>query len=177
MRRLLAGLCFVPLGLSMLESARVLAQTDALPSAQALLVSEIPCPDPQVFFDGSDWYIFGTGERPFFLQGREFGAGKMRRVFLDIDYEGFPWKVAQIWGFVVYRDADGVCRAYGTLHLGNYHTVIAYFEPLDPEKWEKGKPITKWKYKDLVVGDPSQILKIGIVMNPRFSRMPTKLVT
>ena len=156
MRQFLAGLCLVLLGLLLFESGPPFAQADAPPSAEPLLVSEIPCPDPQVFYDGSDWYIFGTGTRPFFLQGREFGEGKMKKVFLDLDYEGFRLKIAQIWGFVVHRDSDGIYHAYGTLHLGNYHTIIAYFEPQPSETWEKGKPITKWKFKNVVVGDPSK---------------------
>ncbi len=90
------------------------------------------------------------------MQGREFGEGKMKKVFLDLDYEGFRLKVAQIWGFVVHRDSDGIYHAYGTLHLGNYHTIIAYFELQPSETWEKGKPITKWKFKNVVVGDPSK---------------------
>lgn len=34
--------------------------------------------------------------------------------------------------------------------------MIAYFEPQASEKWEKGKPITKWKFKSVVVGDPAR---------------------
>jgi hypothetical protein len=120
------------------------------------LVSEFPCPDPHVFNDGSDWYIFGTGARPFFLQGRELREGKMKKVFMDLDYSGFPFKVAQIWGFIVHQHSDGSSHAYGTLHLGNFHTVIAYFVPQASAKWEKGKPITAWKFKSIVVGNPSR---------------------
>jgi hypothetical protein len=51
--------------------------------------------------DGLDWYIFGTGSWPFFLQGKALGVGKIKRVFLDLDYSRCPVKVAQIWGFKV----------------------------------------------------------------------------
>ncbi len=126
-----------------------------LQPATVSLVSEFPCPDPHVFHDGSEWYIFGTGARPFFLQGKELGEGKMKQVFLDLDYAGFAFNVAHIWGFVVHQHSDGSYHAYGTLHLGNFHTVIAYFEP-NGETWQKGKPITKWKFKSIVVGDPAR---------------------
>jgi hypothetical protein len=124
--------------------------------AQPLLVSEFPCPDPYVVKDGSDWYVFGTGAKPFFLQGRELGEGKMRRVFLQLDYTGCPARVAEIWGFIVYRHFDGTYHGYGTLHLGNLHTVIAYFAPHGSDKWEDGRPITRWSFKRILVGDPSR---------------------
>lgn len=139
----------------MLGPAPAFTQTEKTPLSN-LLVSEFPCPDPYVFHDGADWYIFGTGARPFFLQGREFGEGKMKRVFLDVDYAGFPFKVAQIWGFIVHQHTDGSYHAYGTLHLGKFHTVIAYFQPQASARWEKGKPITAWKFKRIVVGNPSR---------------------
>jgi len=120
------------------------------------LVSEFPCPDPHVFTDGSDWYIFGTGAQPFLLHGKEFGEGKMKKVFLDLDYSAYPLNVAHMWGFTVHHHSDGSYHAYGTLHLGNFQTVIAYFEPQASEKWEKGKPITKWKLKSVLVGDPAR---------------------
>ena len=120
------------------------------------LVSEFPCPDPQVFHDGSDWYIFGTGARPFFLQGREFGVGKMRRVQLEIDYGDFASPVHQVWGMVVQREPDGRCYAYGTLHLGNYRTVIASFVPKDSARWEPGKPVIRWRLASVMVGDVSR---------------------
>jgi len=123
------------------------------PAVAPLLVSEFPCPDPQVFHDGSDWFIFGTAARPFFLQGREFGVGKMRRVELDVDYGDFAHRVHQVWGMVVEREPDGRCHAYGTLHLGDYRTVIAAFAPRDGARWEPGKPVTRWRLASVMVGD------------------------
>ena len=73
---------------------------------------------------------------------------------MDLDYAGFSARVAQVWGFIVYRHTDGTYHGYGTLHLGNFHTVIAYFVPRDSEKWADGRPITKWVFKRLLVGDP-----------------------
>jgi len=139
-----------------LADGRVLAQASKAQPPAPLLVSEFACPDPYVFRDGSDWYVFGTGAKPFFLQGKELGEGKMRRVGLDLDYTGFPAKVAQVWGFVVYRHTDGTHHGYGTLHLGNFHTVVAHFVPRGSEKWEDGRPVTKWDFKRVLVGDPSR---------------------
>jgi len=118
-----------------------------------MLVSEHPCPDPQVFHDGVDWYVFGTGARPFFLQGKEFGVGKMRRVEMGIDYGDFRQPVHQVWGMVVHREADGRCHAYGTLHLGDYRTVVAAFAPRDDARWQPGKPVTRWRLANVLVGD------------------------
>jgi hypothetical protein len=144
------------LELTVLGTVSAFAAGHNNPPTNTCLVSEFPCPDPYVLNDGSDWYIFGTGARPFFLQGREFGEGKMKRVFLDLDYSGFPFKVAQVWGFIVHRHSDGSCHAYGTLHLGNFHTIIASFEPQAPARWEMGKPITAWKFRSILVGNPSR---------------------
>lgn len=155
MRRFIADPRLLLLALGMLGPAPAFAQTAKAPPS-SLLLSEFPCPDPYVFHDGSDWYIFGTGARPFFLQGRELGEGKMKRVFLELDYAGFPLKVAQIWGFIVHRHTDGSSHGYGTLHLGNFHTVIASFEPQASARWEQGKPITAWKFKSVVVGNPNR---------------------
>jgi hypothetical protein len=143
------------LGISLVGLRPTFAQRDTA-LAHPFLVSEFPCPDPHVMTDGSDWYIFGTGAKPFFLQGKQLGEGHMKRVFLDIDYARCPWKVAEIWGFIVHRHTDGTYHGYGTLHLGNFHTVIANFEPRDSEKWEPGNPITKWRFTRIVVGDPSR---------------------
>lgn len=129
--------------------------SDSKPAGGIQLVSEFALPDPYVFYDGADWYIFGTGPAPFFLQGNDFGEGKMRKVPLDLDMSGFAFPVAGIWGFVVQRESDGSHHAYATLHLGNFHTVIACFEPLD-DKWEKGKPIARWRFARLLVGDPAR---------------------
>jgi|GEM_PF-1962202 hypothetical protein len=155
MRPCLVGSQLLFLGIALLEFAPACAKAEMTPLAD-FLVSEFPCPDPYVCHDGSDWYIFGTGARPFFLQGRELGIGKMKKVFLNLDYAGFPFKVAQIWGFIVHQHVDGSSHAYGTLHLGNFHTVLAYFEPQASARWEKGKPITAWKFKSIVLGNPSR---------------------
>jgi hypothetical protein len=98
---------FVVGGVTVLTCAPTSAQADNNSPAYSCLVSEFPCPDPHVFYDGSDWYVFGTGARPFFLQGKEFGEGKMKKVFLELDYSEYQLKVAQIWGFIVHRHADG----------------------------------------------------------------------
>jgi hypothetical protein len=120
------------------------------------LVSDIPCPDPYVFHDGADWYVYGTGAKPFFLQGKELAAGSMTRHDLEIDYAGANLPVQQIWGFIVYRHRDGSYYAYGTLHLGQFRTVIACFVPLPGERWEPGRPIVRWKFQRLLVGDPAR---------------------
>jgi hypothetical protein len=148
-RTLPSVLLFALVWLSAERSAAQAPKTPVRPQ----LVSEVPCPDPYVFRDGTDWYVCGTGDKPFLLQGREFGEGKMRRVFLDVDYKGFPAPIEQVWGFIVHRHADGTYHGYGTLHLGGYRTVIAYFAPRGSETWKDGRPITKWDFQRLLVGD------------------------
>ena len=121
-----------------------------------ILVSDTPLPDPYVIHDGADWYIFGTGAETFFLQGKSLNPSDMRRVALELDYSGFSTPVRHIWGFIVYRHRDGTHHGYGTLHVGDFHTVIAHFRPKEGETWSPGKPITKWSFDRVMIGDVSR---------------------
>lgn len=145
------------LAIAIFSAASASAQSPPKPSpAASPLVSDIPCPDPFVFNDGTDWYIFGSGHHPGFLQGHELGVGKMDRHHLHLDYSGFGYDVEQIWGFIVHRDPAGQYHAYCTLNLGNYHTVVAAFEPAAGERWEPGKPIRRWRFRSVLVGNPEK---------------------
>jgi hypothetical protein len=77
----------------------------------------------------------------------------MRRVEPDVDFGALAHRVHQVWGMVVEREAEGRCHAYGTLHLGDYRTVIAAFVPRDGERWKPGKPVTRWRLARVMVGD------------------------
>jgi Glycosyl hydrolases family 43 len=127
--------------------------SQAPPTTETALVSDIPCPDPFAYHDGDDWYIFGTGAETYFLQGRELVPGRMHKVALHLDYAGFTPRVAHIWAFTIYRHRDGAYHAYGTLHLGHFHTVIGHFAPQTGEMWSPGRPITRWKLDKVLVGD------------------------
>ncbi len=127
----------------------------AAPTTATALVSELPCPDPSAFHDGVNWYLFGTGAAPFFLQGKAPVPGAMHKVALHLDLAGFAHRVAHIWRFTVYRHRDATYHAYGTLHLGHFRTVIAHFAPRAGEAWSPGRPITGWKLDAVLVGDPA----------------------
>ncbi len=129
------------------------ATTSAPAAAPTALVSDVPCPDPFAYYDGADWYIFGTGAKPYLLQGHALAPGAMHKVPLDLDYAGFTHPVAQIWGFHVYRDRDGSHHAYATLHLGGFRTVIGHFAPRIGAVWSPGRPITGWKLDRMLVGN------------------------
>lgn len=133
--------------------ARGGAVSPAPPSTASAMVSEIPLPDPFAYHDGDDWYIFGTGAEPFFLQGKSPVPGGMHRVALDLDYAGFTPRVAHIWRFTIYRHRDGSYHAYGTLHIGHFHTVIGHFAPRAGETWAPGRPIARWRLDGVLVGD------------------------
>ncbi len=141
------AIAIVPAGSARAQSAA----TGASP-----LVSELPCPDPFVFNDGMDWYLFGSGHHPAFLEGRELGIDKMQGHHLHLDYTGFPYDVEQIWGFIVHRDPAGQYHAYCTLNLGHYHTVVVAFEPAVGERWEPGKPVRHWRFRSVLVGNPEK---------------------
>lgn len=121
--------------------------------AAADLVSDVPLPDPCVLRLGETWYIFGTGTKPYFLQGRSLTPGAMRRKELLLDYGAWPHKPAQIWGFTVYRDSDGTFHSYGTLHLGDYRTIVGHFLPQPGESWGKDRPIARWRLNKILLGD------------------------
>lgn len=106
MRHLGIAVRVVLLGFALLSSASAIAQTDKTPPANPLLVSEFPCPDPHVFTDGSDWYIFGTGAQPFLLHGKEFGEGKMKKVFLDLDYSAYGREGCKHGIHISFHDED-----------------------------------------------------------------------
>jgi hypothetical protein len=117
------------------------------------LVSKVPLPDPQVLQIEGEWFVFGTGAKPFFLRGDALAPDRMRSEELHLDFGDWPHAVHQVWGFTVYVHDDGAFHAYGTLHLGDFRTVVAHFAPAEGEKWAKGRPITKWKMTNVLLGD------------------------
>jgi hypothetical protein len=148
--------CFSQIAAAVAQGPEPGRSAEATKRTDAYLVSTVPCPDPYVFHDGTDWYIFGTGAEPFFLQGNNLEPAEMRKVKLDLDLSSFPQRVHHIWGFVVFRNKDEAYHAYGTLHLGDFHTVIAHFVPGPGAKWTAGKPITRWRIDKILLGDPSK---------------------
>lgn len=125
----------------------------AFAHAAPVLVSKDPLPDPQVLRIDGEWFIFGTAAKPFLLHGSSLSPDRMRKREIQLDYGGWPHAVAQVWGFTVYVHDDGTYHAYGTLHVGNFHTVVAHFLPSPGEKWSKSDPITKWRMTDVLLGD------------------------
>ncbi len=121
--------------------------------ASPVLVSKDPLPDPQVLRVDGEWFLFGTAAKPFLLYGDSLSPDRMRRKDLKLDYGSWPHEVLQVWGFTVYVHDDGAYHAYGTLHLGDFHTVVAHFLPAAGEKWSKGNPITKWRMTNVLLGD------------------------
>ncbi len=113
------------------------------------LVSETPLPDPQALRCESEWLLFGTGAEPFLLRGDALEPGALAPERLELDYGDWPHRVHQVWGFVAQRTPDGSLHGYGTLHLGQYRTVIAHFTPLDEEECE----LRRWRMTRLVLGD------------------------
>jgi hypothetical protein len=124
-----------------------------LATASPSLVSNVPLPDPQVLQVEGEWCIFGTGAEPFLLHGDELKPDRMRRKALRLDYGGWPHAVHQVWGFTVHRHDDGAYHGYGTLHLGEYRTVVAHFEPAAGQTWRKGDPIARWGMTKVLLGD------------------------
>ncbi len=113
-------------------------------------VLDAPLPDPYVYRDGVEWYIFGTGA--FFYHGRELEPAAMRRGDLELDYNGAR-RPQGIWGFVPDLGADGAYHAHATLHYGQFRTVIAHFVPAPGEAWRGGAAITRWRLGGVLVGD------------------------
>lgn len=124
-----------------------------LAGAAPSLVAKDPLPDPQVLCVDGEWCVFGTGAKPFFLHGDALAPERMKRQDLELDYGDWPHPVQQVWGFTVYVHDDGSYHAYGTLHLGDFHTVVAHFAPAAGEKWSKGRPIAKWRMTNVLLGD------------------------
>jgi hypothetical protein len=122
-------------------------------TTEAALVSDVPLPDPFAYHDGVDWYLFGTGAEPFFLQGPSLVPARMHKVRLDLDYAGFTPRVEHVWRFTIYRHRDGAYHAYATLHLGRFRTVVVHFSPRAGETWSPGRPITRWRLDRVLVGD------------------------
>ncbi|MHC4550735.1 MAG: glycoside hydrolase family protein [Planctomycetota bacterium] len=136
--------------------------------ATADLVSHVPLPDPYVLKQGDTWYIFGTGTKPYLLQGRSLTPGAMHRKELQLDYGTWPHKPAQIWGFVVYGHGEGEFHAYGTLHLGGFRTIVGHFLPQPGATWGNNRPITRWRLNKILLGDVAT--KDWNVLESRFVR-------
>lgn len=111
-------------------------------------------PDPFVFTFQNQWYLFGTGNPPYFYHGDRLQANALRRENLELLYADPTLRPAKgIWGFVPYRHTDGSWHAYATLHYGDYRVVIAHFEPEAGADWSCGKPITAWRFDKVLIGD------------------------
>ena len=136
-----------------LAAAVALLLSGTLALASPELVSRDPLPDPQVLQVDGEWFIFGTAVKPFLLYGDALSPDRMRRKDLQLDYGTWPHAVQTIWGFTVYRHEDGAFHAYATLHLGDFHTVVAHFLPAPGEKWTKGSPIARWRMTGVLLGD------------------------
>jgi len=111
-----------------------------------------PLPDPHVFHDGDQYYIFGTGTH--FYHGAALEPEAMVRDELELDFreEGGPY---QIWAFKPYVHSDGSHHAYVTIHYGFFVTAVAHFVPQDGETWEPGHPVRRWRLNRVLVGDRS----------------------
>lgn len=116
------------------------------------LVSNVPLPDPHVVHVDGEWCIFGTGAKPYLLHGDALRPERMRRKDLELDYGDWPHRVHHVWGFTVYEHA-GEWHGYGTLHLGEFRTVVAHFRPAPGETWKRGSPIAKWRMTKILLGD------------------------
>jgi len=114
-----------------------------LPHAE--LLHPVPLPDPYVWKDAGQWFIYGTNGSPaefHSLQGTRLEPGFLREQPFQISYPGH--QDLMIWGFHPYRDADGKYHAVGTIHLGYFKTEIAYFDPLGTEV--TSLPPTRWRF-------------------------------
>lgn len=109
-------------------------------------------PDPFLFRDGEDWFIFGTGRRC--ARTRLFTPEEVQLYDLELDLGQEAARGAyQVWSLRVYRHTDGAYHAYGTLHYGWFRTAVAHFVPQPDQVWAPGRPITRWRLDRVLVGD------------------------
>ncbi len=115
-------------------------------------VLDDPLPDPYVFRLDGEWAIFGTSG--IFFHGPALQPVAMKRDALQLSYDN-PADQPQsgIWGFVPYRDKSGAWHGYATLHYGGFRTVVAHFLPAAGERWLPGRPISRWRFDKVLVGD------------------------
>jgi hypothetical protein len=108
--------------------------------------------DPYVLTrDGVDW-VFGTGARGCRVNGSERAPFQ-----LHLDYGSEAARGArQVWSFKVYGDDASGYHAYGSVHYGQFRTVIASFSPAPGEIWTDRQPIGHWRLERLLVGDFEQ---------------------
>ena len=112
-------------------------------------LTERPLPDPVVMRQDGWWYITGT-HRDLYV-GQALSREALERLPIEFDLGGLP--PVQIWGFSMFRDASGHWHGYGTIHYGYFRTVIAHFQPQPSEVWKPGKPITRWQFDKVLIGD------------------------
>ena len=111
-----------------------------------------PLPDPYVFGWSGEWTISGTGR--FFYHGPALRPEAMKREELQLLYDDPAVRPGQgIWGFIPYRHRDGSWHGYATLHYGEFRTVVAHFLPEAGATWHKGRPIARWRFDKILVGD------------------------
>lgn len=108
---------------------------------------EAPLPDPYVLRDSGEWFVFGTGGH--FFRGPSLARGAMQRVDLQFDFGTETGRVVQVWSFAPYRHTDGSLHAYGTLHYGDFRTVLGHFLPQDDS-------MRRWRLDKVLVGSIAQ---------------------
>ncbi len=115
-------------------------------------------PDPYVFLPAAglsgsnNYYITGTGFR--MAVTTDFTPGTTRLIPLEVDFgsEGH-FGPSGFWSFRPYHHTDGTWHGYGTIHYGWFRTVVAHFLPQEAGEWTADKPITKWRFDRVLVGD------------------------
>ncbi|MBM3497892.1 MAG: hypothetical protein FJX74_04395 [Armatimonadetes bacterium] len=103
--------------------------------------------DPQVFQEGSTYYITGTysGTGGYIYSTADFR--QVAATWMEIDTTPWPYPYQHIWAFEIYKHTDGTWHAYAFDYdrAGMYHFVP------DPDPLTARFPVTRWKEKELLL--------------------------
>jgi hypothetical protein len=113
--------------------------------------SQVAFADPFVMPVGEDYFLFGTSSRC--AHTRLFTPEDTTVMHLELDLAGEEQRGAyQVWSFRPYRHTDGSYHGYGSLHYGQFRTVVGHFSPAPGEVWTDSRPILRWRLDRILAG-------------------------
>ncbi len=111
--------------------------------------------DPNILQVGEFYCL--TGTVPRMVRTRTFQPDDVEWFKLQVDLGPYSKAASDFWAFHIYRHTDGTFHGYAAVHFPFFRTMIAHFLPAPGETWSDERPILRWEFESILIGD----LKLG----------------